>query len=72
MYVKNLRWQGICGKLKNKLMEEFEEYKEANSDEAALEELADILEILHALAKVHAKKYWTSETDSIGKSKKAW
>lgn len=38
-------------------MEEFEEYKETNSDEAALEELADILEILHALAKVHAKKY---------------
>lgn len=39
--------------LRKKLREEMQEYFEAVNDEDALEELADILELMHALAKVH-------------------
>lgn len=39
--------------LKNKLVEELEEYQKATTDEESLEELADILELMHALAKTH-------------------
>lgn len=39
--------------LKRKLEEELLEYKQASSNEEALEELADILELMHALAEVH-------------------
>lgn len=41
--------------LKNKLNEEIEEYHNAKTDEESLEELADVLEIMHALVKVHDK-----------------
>jgi|SRR5690625_2213736 len=46
--------------LKKKFLEEMEEYQGARSDEEAIEELADILEILHALAEVHG-----SDIDSL-------
>src|SRR5699024_8300659 len=39
--------------LKKKLLEEMEEYQEAEANDEALEELADVLELMHALAKVH-------------------
>lgn len=39
--------------LREKLHEEVAEYSEATTDENALEELADILELIHALTKVH-------------------
>lgn len=39
--------------LKNKLDEELKEYKQAKNNSEALEELADILELMHALAKTH-------------------
>lgn len=39
--------------LKKKLNEEIAEYQEAKTDEDALEELADVLELMHALAKEH-------------------
>ncbi|ESU73390.1 phosphoribosyl-ATP pyrophosphohydrolase [Geobacillus thermopakistaniensis] len=39
--------------LQKKAFEELEEYVQAETDEAALEELADVLEIIHALAKCH-------------------
>lgn len=41
--------------LKKKMYEELEEYIGAKDDEEALEELADILELMHALAKVHGE-----------------
>ncbi|MBU9714120.1 nucleoside triphosphate pyrophosphohydrolase [Evansella tamaricis] len=41
--------------LRTKLGEEVEEYLSAKTDDTAVEELADILEILHSLAKVHGK-----------------
>lgn len=39
--------------LKKKSFEELEEYMNAKNDEDAIEELADVLEILHALAECH-------------------
>ncbi|APC47787.1 phosphoribosyl-ATP pyrophosphohydrolase [Virgibacillus halodenitrificans] len=39
--------------LKKKLNEEVTEYQEATTDEEALEELADVLELMHALAQQH-------------------
>ncbi|MCK2017445.1 nucleoside triphosphate pyrophosphohydrolase [Peribacillus frigoritolerans] len=39
--------------LKKKSFEELQEYAETESKEDAIEELADVLEILHALAEYH-------------------
>ena len=39
--------------LKNKSFEELEEYINAENDNDAIEELADLLEIIHALAECH-------------------
>lgn len=39
--------------LRTKLNEEVQEYLEAESSQENLEELADVLEIIHALAKTH-------------------
>lgn len=39
--------------LKKKVHEELQEYEEATSDKEAIEELADMLELMHALAKTH-------------------
>jgi predicted house-cleaning noncanonical NTP pyrophosphatase (MazG superfamily) len=53
--------------LKKKSFEELEEYVKAQTDKEAIEELADILEILHALAKVHGSTI--RDVDEIRKSK---
>ena len=39
--------------VKKKLNEELEEYQEATTNEEAVEELADILELMHAAVKIH-------------------
>lgn len=39
--------------LKKKCFEELEEYMSSTSDREAIEELADILELVHAMATVH-------------------
>ncbi|MDC3418085.1 nucleoside triphosphate pyrophosphohydrolase [Aquibacillus salsiterrae] len=39
--------------LRKKLQEELQEYLEADNDEDSLEELADITELIHALARTH-------------------
>jgi predicted house-cleaning noncanonical NTP pyrophosphatase (MazG superfamily) len=39
--------------LRKKSFEELEEYMDAKNDEEALEELADLLEIIHALSEFH-------------------
>ncbi|MFC0189448.1 phosphoribosyl-ATP pyrophosphohydrolase [Fictibacillus aquaticus] len=39
--------------LKKKCFEELDEYTAASTNEEAIEELADLLELMHALAKVH-------------------
>ncbi|WP_209121144.1 nucleoside triphosphate pyrophosphohydrolase [Alkalihalobacillus sp. BA299] len=53
--------------LKMKLNEEIAEYQEAQTDGQAIEELADVLEIIHSLAKVHGSAM--EEVESIRKKK---
>ncbi|SMQ78398.1 Predicted house-cleaning noncanonical NTP pyrophosphatase, all-alpha NTP-PPase (MazG) superfamily [Bacillus sp. OV166] len=43
--------------LKNKSKEELEEYLNAATDKDAIEELADLLEIIHALAECHGSSF---------------
>lgn len=43
--------------LRKKLFEEIVEYQEAKTDEQALEELADVLEILHSLTLIHGANF---------------
>ncbi|MEB1809582.1 MAG: nucleoside triphosphate pyrophosphohydrolase [Bacillaceae bacterium] len=53
--------------LKIKLSEEMAEYHEAQTDGQALEELADVLEIMHSLATVHGASF--EEVEAIRKKK---
>ncbi len=53
--------------LKKKSLEELEEYHEAETNKDALEELADVLEIMHALASVHGSSI--EEVERIRKEK---
>ncbi|RFA34284.1 phosphoribosyl-ATP pyrophosphohydrolase [Virgibacillus dokdonensis] len=48
--------------LKKKMLEEWDEYLQAADDASALEELADLLEVIHALAKTHGASLQTVET----------
>ena len=49
--------QEYIAELRNKLKEEAEEYFQAVTDEEALEELADMLEVIHTLAETHGSSY---------------
>lgn len=60
-YVKELR-------IKSK--EELQEYLDAKDDESAIEELADLLEIIHALSKVHGADFNKVEEVRQQKAKK--
>jgi predicted house-cleaning noncanonical NTP pyrophosphatase (MazG superfamily) len=51
--VRTLDEQEFQQELRTKLQEEVSEYLEAEDNESALEELADILEVVNALAEVH-------------------
>jgi len=53
--------------LKKKLSEELDEYHTANNNEEAVEELADILELLHAATKIHG--FSVEELENIRKTK---
>lgn len=53
--------------LKKKLGEEFAEYNEAKTNEEAIEELADILELLRAAAKIHGSSF--EELEKVRKAK---
>lgn len=55
--------------LQNKCLEEFEEYRKAESSQEALEELADLLEVMNALCKVHGASL--GEVDEMRKEKAA-
>ncbi|MBO1511126.1 nucleoside triphosphate pyrophosphohydrolase [Metabacillus bambusae] len=54
---KQLNGVGYIKELRTKLKEEINEYIEADTDGQALEELADILEIIHSLAVVHGSNF---------------
>ncbi|WP_058306367.1 nucleoside triphosphate pyrophosphohydrolase [Gracilibacillus massiliensis] len=47
--VEKLKSVDFVKELKNKFQEELDEYLETDSDNDAIEELADILEIIHTL-----------------------
>lgn len=53
--------------LKKKSFEELDEYIKADNKEEALEELADLLEIIHALAEVHGSSI--EKVESVRKRK---
>jgi predicted house-cleaning noncanonical NTP pyrophosphatase (MazG superfamily) len=55
--------------LKTKLNEEITEYQETTTDTDALEELADVLELMHALAGVHGASF--DEIEKVRKEKAA-
>ncbi|MEI2399519.1 nucleoside triphosphate pyrophosphohydrolase [Paenibacillus phytohabitans] len=48
-----LEYESYVSELKKKLREEVEEYNKAAGDAEAVEELADILEVVDALAQIH-------------------
>ncbi|KAF0821701.1 nucleoside triphosphate pyrophosphohydrolase [Cytobacillus firmus] len=50
---KTLSKSEFIKELRRKSFEELEEYMNADNHEEALEELADLLEIIHALAETH-------------------
>jgi predicted house-cleaning noncanonical NTP pyrophosphatase (MazG superfamily) len=54
--------------LKTKCLEEVDEYMKAKTDEEAKEELADIIEVLNAIAKTHGSSM--EEIESIRLQKK--
>lgn len=56
--------------VKKKLSEELAEYNEANTNEEAIEELADLLELLHAATKMHGSSFEELETIRIAKAEK--
>lgn len=56
--------------LKTKLKEELQEYLEAKNDQDAIEELADMLELIHALTKVHHATYEKLEGVRVKKAEK--
>ncbi len=53
--------------LKKKSFEELQEYVETNNNKDAIEELADVLEIIHALAEYHGASI--EEVEEIRKQK---
>ncbi|WP_391204688.1 phosphoribosyl-ATP pyrophosphohydrolase [Psychrobacillus sp. L4] len=56
--------------IKNKLFEEVKEFAETNSRKDALEELADILELIHAALPIHEATYEELEKIRIAKKEK--
>lgn len=59
--------QEYISELRMKSKEELEEYMIADSNEAAIEELADLLEIISSLAKVHGSSI--EEVEKVRKEK---
>ncbi|WP_112182499.1 nucleoside triphosphate pyrophosphohydrolase [Paraliobacillus zengyii] len=55
--VKKLDQVEYYRELRTKLKEELNEYLETENDEEAIEELSDVLEIIHALSKIHGKEF---------------
>ncbi|SFF05561.1 nucleoside triphosphate pyrophosphohydrolase [Alteribacillus iranensis] len=62
-----LNEEEFARELRKKLEEEVSEYMEAEKDQDALEELADISELLHALAQVHGGRM--EDVEDIRKEK---
>jgi predicted house-cleaning noncanonical NTP pyrophosphatase (MazG superfamily) len=59
--------QEYISELRKKSREELEEYLTADSNKAAIEELADLLEVINSLAKVHGSSI--DEVEKVRKEK---
>jgi predicted house-cleaning noncanonical NTP pyrophosphatase (MazG superfamily) len=59
--------QEYISELRKKSREELEEYLTADSNKAAIEELADLLEVINSLAKVHVSSI--DEVEKVRKEK---
>ncbi|MDM5326845.1 nucleoside triphosphate pyrophosphohydrolase [Neobacillus sp. CF12] len=66
-FVRTLNDEEYIKELKNKSFEELQEYLNADNDENAIEELADLLEIIHALAKCHGASF--EEVEEVRRKK---
>ncbi|MFP5111632.1 nucleoside triphosphate pyrophosphohydrolase [Bacillaceae bacterium C204] len=67
---KVLNHEEYIKELKSKSREELDEYINAENDKDAIEELADILEIIHALAECHGASIETVEAVRQKKAEK--
>lgn len=67
---KNLSDEQYIKELQKKSVEELQEYLNTKDNEKAIEELADVLEVLHALAKCHGSSIEEVEKVRIEKKKK--
>lgn len=56
--------------IKNKLFEEVKEFSETNNRKDAIEELSDILELIHAALPIYEASYEELEQTRITKNKK--
>lgn len=56
--------------IKKKLYEEVKEFDETTNEEDAIEELADVLELIHAALKVYNKSFNDLETVRVKKKEK--
>ncbi|MBO8173101.1 MAG: nucleoside triphosphate pyrophosphohydrolase [Bacillaceae bacterium] len=65
--VKTLSAQEYRTELRKKGREELEEYMQAEDDRSAVEELADLMEVIYALSEVHGSS--TEELEEIRKRK---
>jgi predicted house-cleaning noncanonical NTP pyrophosphatase (MazG superfamily) len=68
--MKTLDHEEYITELRKKSEEELQEYLTAKTDEEALEELADLLEVIHALAKVHDSSIEEVEKIRVAKKEK--
>ncbi|MEC2056095.1 nucleoside triphosphate pyrophosphohydrolase [Peribacillus psychrosaccharolyticus] len=67
---KILNEEEYIKELKRKSFEELQEYVETENSEEAIEELADVLEIIHALAAYHGSSIEEIERVRIQKAEK--
>ena len=68
--MKILNHEEYITELRKKSQEELQEYLTAETNEEALEELADLLEVIHALAKVHGSSIEEVEKLRVEKAAK--
>jgi predicted house-cleaning noncanonical NTP pyrophosphatase (MazG superfamily) len=55
--IKELDNNTYIKELKKKLEEEIDEYFQSNNNVESIEELADIVEVIHSLAMIHGKSF---------------
>src|SRR3954465_3179428 len=67
---KILNHEDYITELRKKSQEELQEYLTAETNEEALEELADLLEVIHALAKIHDSSIEEVEEIRVKKTSK--